>query len=64
MILRQPGHPAPEVASERQVLPPHSPASVPPPEGSAPGRVVNQVNGNVTGNVVPADTIKGDIAYR
>jgi SEFIR domain-containing protein len=64
VLLRQPRHPAPEVASERQALPPHSPASFPPPEGSTPGRVVNQVNGNVTGNVVQADTIKGDITFR
>ncbi len=64
VLLRQPAHPAPEVASERPALPPHAPASVPPLERSEQALVVNQINGTVNGNVFQADTIEGNVTFR
>jgi hypothetical protein len=59
VVLGQPGHLPPEVRADRPVLPPHSGAPASPPE-PAP-RVLNQITGNVTGKVVQADTIQGDL---
>lgn len=61
VILRQPGHPAPEVGAERLVLPPHTPEPVPPRERTDRARVVNQINGTVNGKVIQVDTIKGNV---
>lgn len=58
VIFRQPGHVAPEVATERPVLPPHTDSSGQLPVGR--GRTINQINGTV-GKVIQADTITGDI---
>jgi SEFIR domain-containing protein len=64
VILRRPGHVPPEMGTEPPVLPPRTDgadrtASDGPSSGR--GRVFNQVNGNVTGTVIQADTITGDI---
>lgn len=68
VILRQPGHIAPEVSTERLVLPPHAGGADPDTSGQVPShvpaeraRVSNHIGGNVTGNVVQADTITGNI---
>lgn len=69
VILGQPGYIAPEVSTTKLELPPHAGgtgASAPGQTSSqipAPPRVANQVTGNVTGNVVQADIIKGDISF-
>lgn len=67
-ILRQPGHIAPEVATEQPVLPPHedgsdqiAPGPVPTYVPADRARAVNQINGTVSGNVIQADTITGTI---
>jgi hypothetical protein len=61
VVLRQPGYVAPEVSAEQPALPPHStPGQAPPVER---GGVTNQIHGTVTGNVVQADTIKGNITF-
>lgn len=59
VILRQPGHIAPEVHAEPLELPPHTkPRDIPAVDRP---RVVNHVSGTVNGNVIQADTITGDI---
>jgi hypothetical protein len=68
VVHRQPGHVAPEVNAEQPALPPHSApaqpaAAEPAPDPARRGSVVNQIHGTVTGNVVQADTIKGNISF-
>lgn len=63
VILRQPGHPAPEIAPKPPVLAPHAPASASSQASNRTGRVVNQINGTVSGKVAQADTINGDIVF-
>jgi hypothetical protein len=62
VVLGQPGYVAPDVEAEKLVLPPHTDV----PSGHVPpaeGRVVNNISGTVTGKVVQADTIIGDINF-
>jgi hypothetical protein len=68
VLLRQPGHIAPEVAAARPTLPPHqdgpnqpAPDQVRPRVPAERARVVNQVNSSVTGTVIQADVITGNI---
>jgi hypothetical protein len=68
VLLRRPGYPAPEVRPDQPELPPYTakPADVAEPREDEPrerGRVVNQIIGTVTGKVVQADTIEGDINF-
>jgi len=64
VVLAQPRYLVPEIGAEVPALPPHTGPTGQP----APGNVfaeragaTNQINGNVTGKVVQADTINGDI---
>ncbi len=59
-IFRQPGHVAPDVAAERPRLPPHA---VPPGTRHDRPRGVNQIHGTVTGKVIQADVVNGDIHF-
>ncbi|MDQ3786932.1 MAG: TIR domain-containing protein [Actinomycetota bacterium] len=59
-IFRQPGQVPPDVADERPELPPHP---APPSRPRDHSRVVNQINGTVTGKVIQADVINGDIHF-
>jgi hypothetical protein len=62
VLLRQPGHRAPDVAAERPVLPPREtePTAAPAATATRIG-VLNQINGAVSGKVVQADTITGNV---
>jgi hypothetical protein len=70
VILRQPGHVAPEVATEQPVLPPHTdhpdePDADPAPSPGLPepARAVNQINGTVIGGkIIQTDSIIGNIS--
>lgn len=66
VILRQPGHIAPEVRTSRPVLPPHSAG----PSGASDqiwpaqhSHVVNQVNGTVSDKIIQIDTVQGDAYF-
>lgn len=59
VLLHQPGHLPPEVGTERPALPPHSGGPEPTPEPPRRARVLNQVNGPVSGVVIQGDTITG-----
>jgi hypothetical protein len=66
VVLGQPGYIAPEVGAERPILSPHpvEPNQAAPEQGPAErGRLINQISGTVTGNVVQADTINGNITF-
>ena len=64
VILRQPGHVAPEVNAEQPALPPHSAPDQPrdaEPEPTRQVNVANSVTGSVTGKVVQAGNINGSV---
>ncbi|MFC4859223.1 hypothetical protein [Actinophytocola glycyrrhizae] len=64
VVLRQPSYIAPDVNTERPRFPPHADGPSHQTTGQATtsrDRVINQVNGTVTGTVVQADTINGNI---
>jgi hypothetical protein len=66
VVLRQPGYIAPEVNTEQPLLPPHANGTSHQTTGQTPtsrNRVINQINGTVTGNIVQADTINGNITF-
>lgn len=66
VILRQPGHIAPEVRKSRPVLPPHSAESSAASDQVLPGHcghVVNQVNGTVSDKIIQIDVVKGDAYF-
>ncbi len=62
VVLGQPGHLAPTVSTERPALPDPARTAEPGPAEPARARVVNQINGTVTGTVIQADTITGNIS--
>lgn len=59
ILLRLPGHVPPAVNPDRPDLPPHT--GTPAPAEAA--QVVNQITGTVSGNVVQAHTIRGDVHF-
>lgn len=64
VILRQPGYLAPEVNTEQLVLPPHAGDTdrhAPSHVSARQARLSNQINATVTGKVIQADTISGNI---
>lgn len=66
VILRQPGYIAPEVNTEPPLLPPHGDGTSQHTAEQEPATrqgVHNQINGTVTGSVIQADTINGNITF-
>jgi hypothetical protein len=66
VILRQPGHIAPEVRPGRPVLPPHSGGPSDASDQTWPAQqshVVNQINGTVSDKIVQIDTVQGDAYF-
>lgn len=61
VVLREPGHVAPDVGAERPPLPPHTDGTTTRKEPVERGRTVNKVHGTVNGTVIQADTINGDV---
>jgi hypothetical protein len=64
VILRQPGYIAPDVNTKQPLLPPHAECATQPPPSQNPAgqdRVTNRVDGTVSGVVIQADTINGNI---
>lgn len=66
VILRQPGHVAPQVRTSRPLPPPRSgePNGVSAQSRPAQhGYVVNQVSGTVNGRIIQIDTVQGDAYF-
>lgn len=64
VILRQPGYVAPEVNADQPLLSPHADGLIQHTLEQEPvvrEGVINQINGTVTGTVIQADTINGNI---
>ncbi|HEX6356029.1 SEFIR domain-containing protein [Actinophytocola sp.] len=65
VILRQPGYIAPDVTAEQLLLPPHADGTTrhTPKQEPAVSGVTNQINGTVSGTVIQAETINGNITF-
>jgi hypothetical protein len=64
VVLRQPGYVAPEVNADQPLLPPHADGLTQHTLEQEPAvreGVINQINGTVSGTVIQADTINGNI---